>query len=281
MFNNVGNRGGRFHAFVVAHDLDHNTNGRGVRQFKTALLQRLEQDEEVTYRKRKEKSDVREVRRVYRKYKDYVIKHGGESTLENRDALIKAGAIAAVLYEVCNTLTKAAGKQAHADNDVKRPEFYDFNILPLDQGGVHQAIMQLPEIKAAFGAVRNVQVSRWRFRRADEEILQELYRMVQILREEEQHKMAHDLHSMLMGATILSAGESFTPAYGGSPESFLNDVVTPIYNVIQQSPEDLKSKNTKGWDKFKTDKRKEKNDEEAQNAHTCFHPLSIPFWSTG
>ncbi|KAD4585497.1 hypothetical protein E3N88_23098 [Mikania micrantha] len=62
-----------------------------------------------------------------------------------RDALIKAGAIAAVLYEVSNTLTKAAGTQAHADNDVKRPEFYDFNILPLDQGGVHQAIMQLPE----------------------------------------------------------------------------------------------------------------------------------------
>ncbi|KAL8252203.1 hypothetical protein R6Q59_035896 [Mikania micrantha] len=62
------------------------------------------------------------------------------------DALIKAGAIAAVLYEVSNTLTKAAGTQAHADNDVKRPEFYDFNILPLDQGGVHQAIMQLPEL---------------------------------------------------------------------------------------------------------------------------------------
>ncbi|KAI3779455.1 hypothetical protein L2E82_09174 [Cichorium intybus] len=77
-------------------------------------------DEDVTYRKRKEKSDVHEVRRVYREYKDYIIKHGGESTLENRDALIKAGAIAVVLYEVSNTLTKAAG-------------------------GVHQAIMQLLE----------------------------------------------------------------------------------------------------------------------------------------
>lgn len=31
--------------------------------------------------------------------------------MENRDALIKAGAIAAVLYEVSNTLTKAAGTQ--------------------------------------------------------------------------------------------------------------------------------------------------------------------------
>lgn len=46
--------------------------------------------------------------------------------------------------------------------------------------------------------------------------------------------MAHDLHSMLMGATILSPGERFMPAYGGSPESFLNDIVTPIYNVISE-----------------------------------------------
>lgn len=39
---------GRFHAFEVAHDLDKNYSGRGVRQFKTTLLQRLEQDEEIT-----------------------------------------------------------------------------------------------------------------------------------------------------------------------------------------------------------------------------------------
>ncbi|KAL8242615.1 hypothetical protein R6Q59_012917 [Mikania micrantha] len=403
----------RFHAFVVAHDLDRNSSGRGVRQFKTALLQRLEQDEEVTYRKRREKSDVREVRRVYRKYKDYVIKHGGESTLENRDALIKAGAIAAVLYEVSNSLTKAAGTQAHADNDVKRPEFYDFNILPLDQGGVHLAIMQLPEIKAAVAAVRNVQgitfideftnhaprfdLFDWlqhcfHFQKGNvanqrehlillianihirsnkptntskladgvlDELMKKFFKnytewckflekknsiRLPFLDPEAQqykilyiglylliwgeaanlrfmpeclayifHHMAHDLHSMLMGATILSAGESFMPAYGGGPESFLNDVVTPIYNVIQkealknqngmtdystwrnyddlneffwspdcfqlgwpmdqnhdffyvQSPEDLKSKNSKGWglDKLKTDKRKENNDEETQ-----------------
>ena len=34
---------GRFHAFVIAHKKDKNSTGRGVRQFKTALLQRLEQ----------------------------------------------------------------------------------------------------------------------------------------------------------------------------------------------------------------------------------------------
>ncbi|XP_023756013.1 putative callose synthase 8 [Lactuca sativa] len=326
----------RFHAFVVAHDLDRNSRGRGVRQFKTALLQRLEQDEVVTYRKRKEKSDVREVRRVYREYKDYIIKHGGESTLENRDALIKAGAIAAVLYEVSNTLTKAAGTQGNADNDVnRRSEFYDFNILPLDQGGVHQAIMQLTEIKAAVAAVRNVEgipfieeftnqkphfdlfdwlqnsfgfqkgnvanqrehlillLANMHIRRSNklantskladgvlDDLMKKFFKnytewckflekknsiRLPLSDPEAQqykvlyiglylliwgeaanvrfmpeclayifHHMAYDMHSMLMGATILSTDGTFTPAYGGGPESFLNNVITPIYEVIRE-----------------------------------------------
>ncbi|KAI3457533.1 hypothetical protein Pfo_014196 [Paulownia fortunei] len=140
----------RFHAFEVAHNLDRNSSGRGVRQFKTSLLQRLEQ-------KKREKSDLRELRRVYREYKDYIIKHGGEYTLETREKLIKARAIASVLFEVLNTVTSAAGSQALAETDHSRSEFYvPYNILPLDRGGVHQAIMQLPEIKSAIAAVRNV-----------------------------------------------------------------------------------------------------------------------------
>lgn len=34
---------GRFHAFTIAHYTDRNSSGRRVRQFKTSLLQRLEQ----------------------------------------------------------------------------------------------------------------------------------------------------------------------------------------------------------------------------------------------
>ncbi|CAK9177256.1 unnamed protein product [Ilex paraguariensis] len=148
----------RFHAFEVAHNLDRHSSGRGVRQFKTSLLQRLEQDlnseilawlaidedEEVTFRKRREKNDLRELKRVYREYENYIIKHGGECNLENSEKLSKARAIASVLNEVLHIVTNAAGSQALTDTGSINA-FVPYNILPLDQGGVHQAIMQLPE----------------------------------------------------------------------------------------------------------------------------------------
>ncbi|KAF6165090.1 hypothetical protein GIB67_000674 [Kingdonia uniflora] len=148
----------RFHAFERAHMMDPNSSGRGVRQFKTSLLQRLEQDEEATIINRMEKSDVRELRRVYVKYDDYINKRGGDSHLHKSDELMSAREIAFVLSEVLKTVTSEANLEVIAEGeDVDaKPEFYfSYNILPLDPGGEHQAIMQLPEIKAAVLIVRN------------------------------------------------------------------------------------------------------------------------------
>ncbi|KAK6946569.1 1,3-beta-glucan synthase subunit FKS1-like, domain-1 [Dillenia turbinata] len=144
----------RFHAFEVAHNLDHNSSGRGVRQFKTSLLQRLEQDEEATTNKRKEKSDMRELRRVYREYTDYISRHSGEIDQETRNKLINARAIASVLHDVLRTVRNAAGPQAPVVND--NIKVMPYNILPLDQGSLHHAIMQFPEIKAGVAAIRNI-----------------------------------------------------------------------------------------------------------------------------
>ncbi|KNA15478.1 hypothetical protein SOVF_097910 [Spinacia oleracea] len=143
----------RFHAFERAHNMDKSSKGRGVRQFKTALLQRLEQDMDESIARRKEKSDVRELRRVYNGYKDYIIRHTGTDDFTNRDKLTNARAIASVLYEVLVAVTSATGHQLHGD---RGSIYVTYNILPLGNDGVHQPIMQLPEIKVAVAAIRNI-----------------------------------------------------------------------------------------------------------------------------
>ncbi|KAI3912417.1 hypothetical protein MKX01_011483, partial [Papaver californicum] len=98
----------RFHAFERAHMMDPSSSGRGVCQFKTSILQRLELDAEVTIRRRKEKSDVRELKGVYHKYEGYILKFDG-NFLENREQLMSACAIASVLFEVLKSVTSGIG----------------------------------------------------------------------------------------------------------------------------------------------------------------------------
>ncbi|XP_060187946.1 putative callose synthase 8 isoform X2 [Lycium barbarum] len=331
----------RFHAFEVAHNLDRYSNGRGVRQFKTSLLQRLEQDHEVTFRKRKERTDLRELRLAYLEYKHFIIKHGGESNLENRERLTKARVIASVLFEVLDTVSRAAGVQALAgseSSDVKSELFVSYNILPLDQGGIHHAIMLLPEIEVAVTAVRDVHglpfledclkqeatldLFKWLqfcfgFQKGNvanqrehlilllanthvrqtqkqvlvpklgdvavDELMKKFFKnytdwckflgrksniRVPYLKQEAQqykllyiglylliwgeaanlrfmpeclcyifHHMAYELHSMLTGAISMTTGEKVMPAYQGDSESFLNNVVCPVYRVISEEAE--------------------------------------------
>ncbi|XP_057461314.1 putative callose synthase 8 [Actinidia eriantha] len=337
----------RFHAFEVAHNLDGNSSGRGVRQFKTSLLQRLEQDEEVTLGRRKEKSDIRELRRVYHAYEDYIIKHTGDCNLENREKSNKARAIASVLFEVLGAVSKAADSQALVDRDninEKSEFFVPYNILPLDEGGLDQAIMQLPEIKVAVAAVRNVRglpflenfgrrmanmdlfdwlqfcfgfqkgnvanqrehiillLANTHIRQSPKqtnmsklgddavnELMKKIFknytnwckflgrksniRLPYLKQEAQQHKllylglylliwgeaanlrfmpeclcyifhhMAYELHNMLIGAISMTTGEKVMPVYGGESESFLNNLVSPIYRVILE--EAKKNKNGK------------------------------------
>ncbi|XP_010465387.1 PREDICTED: putative callose synthase 8 [Camelina sativa] len=91
----------RFYTFEVAHRLDATSTGRGVRQFKNSLLRRLEKDDELTARLRKER-DNKELKRVYDVYLEYVIRNGAAFNLDNsqREKLINARRIASVLYEV-------------------------------------------------------------------------------------------------------------------------------------------------------------------------------------
>ncbi|KAG6521558.1 hypothetical protein ZIOFF_018681 [Zingiber officinale] len=330
----------RFHAFEKAHNLDPKSSGRGVRQFKTALLQRLEQDEKITKFLRKEKSDARELRSFY------------------KTKNMKAGEVSSVLHEVLKAVVSGAGPEfvAAIDIDEKIGSYAPYNILPIDPGSGQQSIMHLPEIEAAVSAVLNVRglpiakdsqemgVSRdilewlqcWfgfqkgnvanqrehlilllanihgrlspkptSMLKLDDRAVHELmlkifenYRkwckflgrrsnilLPSVKQEIQQYKllyialylliwgeaanlrlmpeclcyifhmarcsihpcsifmMAYDLYGVLSGAIDLNTGEKAIPAYGGEHESFLSNVVTPIYKVIYEEAKNSKNGN--------------------------------------
>ncbi|OAY73362.1 putative callose synthase 6 [Ananas comosus] len=63
----------RFYAFEKAHNMDPHSSGRGVRQFKTYLLHRLEQDDKDT-KLTLARSDAGEIQKFYQWYYETYIK---------------------------------------------------------------------------------------------------------------------------------------------------------------------------------------------------------------
>eukprot|EP00250_Pteridium_aquilinum_P011202 c19900_g2_i1 orf=287-6166(-) len=154
----------RFYAFDKAHKLDPASNRRGVRQFKTALLHKLEKDDETTRAQRTAKSDAREIQNYYQQFYDKYVK-SLESAGDNMDRaqLARTYQTAAVLFDVL----KAVNLQERevVDSDVmekaaevesKKEIYVAYNVLPLDPGGAKQAIMLLPEVSTAVAALRNI-----------------------------------------------------------------------------------------------------------------------------
>ncbi|KAI4333411.1 hypothetical protein L6164_018231 [Bauhinia variegata] len=333
----------RVHAFEIAHCTDKNSSGRGVRQFKTLLLQRLEQDEEVTIKKRKDRNDIRELNRVYHEYRDYFVRNDKTFALDHshREMLINARNISSVLFEVLKTYRNVAGgPQALSEGNAIHKKS-EFNILPLEKGSIQHAIMQQPEIKAAITAIRNVRClpSAQDFNKSGafvdlfdflqhcfgfqegnvanqrehlvlllaniqtrqthkatsilklvdggvDELMRKLFknytkwckflgknnniRLPVVKQEAIQYKilymglylliwgeaanlrfmpeclcyifhhMAYELHGVLTGAVCLTTWEKVVPQYGGEPESFLKNVVTPIYEIIKKEVEKSK-----------------------------------------
>ncbi|PKA61474.1 Callose synthase 7 [Apostasia shenzhenica] len=116
----------RFHAFEKAHNLDPTSSGRGVRQFKTYLLHRLE-----------------------------------KFILFIREEMAKHYQIASVLYDVLKTVVPSEKVDDEINRyarevERKKVHFTHYNILPLHASGAASPIMQLPEIKAAVHALSNV-----------------------------------------------------------------------------------------------------------------------------
>ncbi|KAL8170910.1 hypothetical protein V2J09_022714 [Rumex salicifolius] len=159
----------RFYAFEKAHKLDPNSSGRGVRQFKTALLQRLERENDPTLMGRVKKSDAREMQSFYQHYyKKYIQALQNAADKADRAQLTKAYQTANVLFEVLKAvnLTQAVELDREIletqDKVAEKTESYrPYNILPLDPDSVNQAIMRYPEIQASVLALRNTRGLPW------------------------------------------------------------------------------------------------------------------------
>ncbi|GLT70370.1 hypothetical protein SLA2020_424530 [Shorea laevis] len=149
----------RFHAFEKAHKMDPTSSGRGVRQFKTYLLHRLEREEEETM-PQLAKSDPKEMQLYYLKFYGENVKDGEHT--KKPEEMAKIYQIATVLYDVLRTVVTDPKKivdEIHEyakEVERKREQYEHYNILPLYAVGVKPAIMKLPEIKAALNAIRNV-----------------------------------------------------------------------------------------------------------------------------
>ncbi|KAF5754287.1 putative 1,3-beta-glucan synthase [Helianthus annuus] len=148
----------RFHAFEKAHRMDPKSSGRGVRQFKTYLLHRLQKEEETT-KPVLTRSDPSEIQKFYQNFYEKNIREGQYT--KKPEEMAKIYQIATVLYDVLRTVVPSAKvdpkTRDYAKNVEENKEQYEhYNILPLYPVGKKPAIMELSEIKASLQAVRNI-----------------------------------------------------------------------------------------------------------------------------
>ncbi|KAI3944708.1 hypothetical protein MKW98_021166 [Papaver atlanticum] len=154
----------RLYAFEKAHRLDPKSIGRGVRQFKTGLSQRLERDRVSTLAYRVKKTDEREIESFYRQYCEHYVRALDKGEQSDRDKLGKTYQTAGVLYEVLRGVSKTVSPEliAAAEDVHEKETFYTpYNILPLGAAGASQCIMHLDEVKASVDAVGYTCGLRW------------------------------------------------------------------------------------------------------------------------
>ncbi|KAH9770730.1 callose synthase 7 [Citrus sinensis] len=234
----------RFHAFEKAHRMDPSSSGRGVRQFKTYLLHKLEKEEEET-KPQLARNDPKEIMAYYQNFYNEKIKEGQYA--KKPEEMAKILQIASVLYDVLKTVVppEKVDDQTHRyaeDVQRKREQYEHYNILPLNAVGAKAAIMELPEIKAALRALRNVQnlsmpsVTTNAPHDLPEERNKSGFDILDWLSSVFGFQMAEDVYGILFGNVRPVTGDTYHGSQTAAPdeETFLRTVITPIYQVLRK-----------------------------------------------
>ncbi|XP_047056174.1 callose synthase 7-like [Lolium rigidum] len=143
----------RKYAYKKVQRMDPSSIQRGVRQFKTYMSLKLDQDDTQFL-----VNDAKEIQRFYKHYCDNLIR---TSQRTNFDELARYYQVASALYEVLKDVTNNK-----VDSEVmkcakvveeKSGHFrsYKYNIVPLNFPGSSEAVLELPEIKSSIDAIRN------------------------------------------------------------------------------------------------------------------------------
>ncbi|KAF3575393.1 hypothetical protein F2Q69_00063932 [Brassica cretica] len=158
----------RFYALEKACKLDPTSSGRGVPQFKTALLQRLEHENETTLAGRQQ-SDARAMQSFYQHYyKRYSQALVNSTDKDDRAQLTKEYQTSSVLFEVFKAVNQTEDVEvpdeileAHTKVEEKMQIDVPYNNLPHDPDSQNQAITRFPKIQPTVIALCNTRGLPW------------------------------------------------------------------------------------------------------------------------
>ncbi|OVA03159.1 Glycosyl transferase [Macleaya cordata] len=172
------------HAYSLAQNLDPNSEGRGVLQFKTGLMSVIKQ--KLAKREGRSIDRSQDITRLREFYKMYREKHKVDELREDEMKLRESGAVSGnlgelerktvkrkrvfatlkVLGEVLGELTKEVSpedaekliseelKRVIKSDAAMTEDIIAYNIIPLDAPTITNAIVSFPEVQAAVSALR-------------------------------------------------------------------------------------------------------------------------------
>ncbi|TVU33970.1 hypothetical protein EJB05_15789 [Eragrostis curvula] len=144
----------RKYAFKKVQRMDPSSIQRGVRQFKTYMSIKLDQDDTQVWG-----NDAKVIQQFYR---EYCASMNQVSERKNFEEMVRYYEVASALYEVLRDVTgnevdpQVIRCAKMVEQKGRHFKNYKYNIIPLNFPGSSEAIVELPEIRGAIDAISSI-----------------------------------------------------------------------------------------------------------------------------